>query len=314
MKIGKYLFNMNSNHTYVMGILNVTPDSFSDGGKYNTIDKALVHAEEMINDGVDIIDIGGESTRPGYDRISEEDEIRRIDIVIRSIRSHFDIPISVDTYKYNVLKAALSAGADMANDIWGLRYEELHTANANQQTDNLRMARLIADYNVPVCIMHNDKVNIINDTVKDNGQEIINKCTDDKAGNISDKGQNNAEDIVEKVIEGLNKSIDIALEAGIKKENIILDPGIGFAKNYEENLTILARMQELNKLGYPMLLAASRKSVIGKTLDLPADEREEGTIVTTLLAGMNDWNFVRVHNVQANIRAIKMYEKIKSFS
>lgn len=256
------------NHTHVMGILNITPDSFSDGGSFNTIDSALKQAEKMICDGADIIDIGGESTRPGHTKISDDDEINRIMPVIEAIKTRFDIPISVDTYKSNVAREAISAGADMINDIWGLKYDS-------------DMANIIAKYNKTVCIMHNRQNTVYKDFVPD-------------------------------VITDLKESIKIAKNAGIDDNKIIIDPGIGFAKNYEENLTIINRLDAFNSLGYPLLLGASRKSVIGLTLDLPVTERLEGTLATTAFACIHGAMFVRVHDVKENYRFIKMIEKIKA--
>ncbi len=257
-----------NDYTYIMGILNITPDSFSDGGNYNTIDNALSRTEKMIKDGAHIIDIGGESTRPGYTMISPQEEIDRILPVITAIKARFDIPISVDTYKSQVAEMAISAGADMINDIWGLKYD------AN-------MGSVIAKGNVPVCIMHNRKEDRYNDIIND-------------------------------VLEDLKESIAIAHSSGIAKDNIIIDPGIGFAKNYEENLILLNRLQQLHQLGYPLLLGASRKSVIGTALDLPVEDRLEGTLATTAVACMKGAMFVRVHDILENNRLITMINKIKA--
>ena len=265
MRIGNREFDLNGN-TYIMGILNVTPDSFSDGGSFHQVEAALSHAGKMIVEGVHIIDIGGESTKPGYVQISEEEEIRRIVPVIRAIKEKYDIPVSVDTYKAKVARAALEAGADMINDIWGLKYDK-------------EMAQIIKEYNVPVCIMHN----------RDN-KEYTNFFEELKAD--------------------LQESITIAQNAGILEDKIILDPGVGFAKTYEMNLECIKRLEELHTLGYPLLLGTSRKSVIGLTLDLPVTEREEGTLATTVMAVMKGCQFVRVHNVEANKRAIQMTQAI----
>lgn len=267
MQIGKRIFK--KDHTYIMGILNVTPDSFSDGGNYNTLDKALFQAEQLIQEGADIIDIGGESTRPNYTLISEEEEIERVIPVIRKIKSTFNILISIDTYKGNVAKQSIEAGADLVNDIWGLKYDK-------------EMASIIAKQNCSVCIMHNRKVE--ENPYKDFKQDIINDLQD---------------------------SIQLAKEAGIKKENIIIDPGIGFGKTYEQNLQCIQNLEWFHQLGYPVLLGVSRKSVIGLTLDLPVTQREEGTIATTILAAQAGCGFVRVHDVKKNKRAIRMIEKIK---
>lgn len=266
MKIGGRDFNVKG-HTYVMGILNVTPDSFSDGGKYNTINQALYRAEEMIVEGADMLDIGGESTRPGYTQISEEEEIDRISPVIEKIKSVFDVPISVDTYKSKVARAGIAAGADMINDIWGLKYDS-------------EMADVIARENIACCLMHNRKEAVY-------------------------------ENYMEEVLRDLEKSLDIARYAGIADEKIILDPGVGFGKSYENNLEIIDRLEMLHCLGCPILLGASRKSVIGLTLDLPQEERVEGTLVTSVYAVLKGAMFVRVHDVKENVRAVRMAEALR---
>ena len=263
MKIGNTEFDL-KNKTYIMGILNATPDSFSDGGHYNRLDAALKHVEEMIGEGAHIIDIGGESTRPGYTQISEEEEIERVVPVIEAVKRNFDIPVSIDTYKSKVAQAAVAAGADLINDIWGLKYDA-------------RMAEVIAKNNVACCLMHNRKEAVYQDFFND-------------------------------VISDLKECVSIAEAAGIDKEKIILDPGVGFAKSYEQNLEVIRRIGEFNQLGFPVLLGTSRKSVIGLTLDLTVAERVEGTLVTTVFAVMGGCSFVRVHDVLANARTIKMTE------
>lgn len=265
MRIGTKEFDT-KNKTYVMGILNVTPDSFSDGGKYNQIDAALRHAEEMIADGAAIIDVGGESTRPGYTKISDEEEIARTAPVIKALRERFDVPVSIDTYKSAVAEAALDAGADLINDIWGLKYDD-------------KMAPVIAKSGAACCLMHNraeaDYENFLDDMLKDLGETVA-----------------------------------IAEKAGIAEDRIILDPGVGFGKTYENNLEAIHHLELLHSFGYPVLLGTSRKSVIGLTLDLPAAERVEGTLVTTVMAVEKHCAFVRVHDVKENYRAIKMAEAI----
>ncbi len=252
--------------TYIMGILNATPDSFSDGGKYIDVSKALTHAENMIKDGADIIDIGGESTRPGYTQISDDEEISRILPIIEAIKSNFDIPISVDTYKSAVAHAALMSGADLINDIWGLKHDE-------------NMGSVIKHHNAAVCLMHNRENSIYTDFLTD-------------------------------VVNDLRQSIDIAKKHGIDDEKIIIDPGVGFAKTLENNLLIINKLEILSKLGYPILLGTSRKSMIGLTLDLPVTDRLEGTIATTVLGCIKGAMFVRVHDVKENRRAVKMTEAI----
>lgn len=265
MIIGNKEFKIKE-RTYIMGILNVTPDSFSDGGRFNTLSNALEHAEQMIKEGVDIIDIGGESTRPNYTMISEEEEIDRVVPVIKELKKHFDIPLSVDTYKSKVAEASLDAGADLINDIWGLKYDT-------------NMANVISKYNVATCIMHNRKEMIYDNYMED-------------------------------VLSDLQESIDIALSAGIKRDKIIIDPGVGFAKTYEMNLTIVNRLEELQKFKLPVLLGTSRKSMIGKTLNETVENRLEGTLATTVMGVMKGCDFVRVHDVLANFRAIRMTEAI----
>ncbi len=265
MKIGTREFDL-AKRTYVMGILNVTPDSFSDGGRYDVLDAALIHAEEMIRDGSDIIDVGGESTRPGYTKISDEEEIARVVPVITAIKDRFDVPISIDTYKSAVARAAVAAGADLVNDIWGLKYDA-------------DMAKVIADTGVACCLMHN----------RDNAEYT---------------------DFMEDMKADLRETIALAKAAGIADDKIMLDPGVGFAKSYENNLEAIRRVGELRELGYPVLLGTSRKSVIGLTLDLPAAERVEGTVATSVLGVAAGCSFVRVHDVKENGRAIKMTEAV----
>lgn len=266
MKIGRRDFNIKG-HTYVMGILNVTPDSFSDGGRYNTVDRALYHVETMIREGVDIVDIGGESTRPGYTPISEEEEIDRISTVINRVKSSFDIPISLDTYKSKVAKAGIAAGIDMINDIWGLKYDP-------------ELAGVIAGADIPCCLVHNREEAVY-------------------------------QNYMEEVLWDLEASLDIAHKAGIVDEKIILDPGVGFGKTYENNLEIIDRLEILHSLGYPILLGTSRKSVVGMALDLPPSECVEGTLVTSVYAVLKGAMFVRVHDVKENVRAIRMTEAIR---
>ena len=265
MKIGNREFAEN-NHTYIMGILNVTPDSFSDGGKFNHLDQALTHVGEMIRDGADVVDIGGESTRPGYTKISDEEEIARVVPVIEAVKREFDIPVSIDTYKSGVARAAAEAGADLINDIWGLKYDE-------------KMAGVIAEKQLACCLMHNRE-------------------------NVEYRN------FMEEMKQDLRGTVALAKAAGIAQDKIILDPGVGFAKSYENNLEAILRLTEVKELGYPVLLGTSRKSVIGLTLDLPAAEREEGTLVTTVFAVQAGCMFVRVHDVRENARAVKMAEAI----
>ena len=265
MKIGNTEFKLGE-RTYVMGILNVTPDSFSDGGKFNNIEAALKRAKELIDDGADIIDIGGESTRPNFEVVKAEEEIKRVVPIIKAIKENFDIPISIDTYKSETAKAAIEAGADLINDVWGFKKDK-------------NMAKVAYEYGVPCILMHN-----------------------------REKAEYN--NLMEDVISDLEESINIALEAGVKKENIILDPGIGFAKTLEENLKVMNNLEKIRDMGYPVLLGTSRKSMIGLTLDLPVDKRLEGTIATTVLGIVKGCEFIRVHDVLENKRACVMTDAI----
>lgn len=253
-------------HTHIMGILNVTPDSFSDGGKFNNKDAALRHAVQMIEEGADIIDIGGESTRPGYVKISDEEEIERVCPIIELVKKETGIPVSLDTYKSRVALAGIEAGADLINDIWGLKYDS-------------DMAKIIADSKLPCCLMHNRDNTDYNDFLQD-------------------------------MLSDMRECLDIAMKAGIDRDKIILDPGVGFGKEYEHNILSIRHLKEFCELGYPVLLGTSRKSVIGLTLDLPKDERVEGTLATSVIAAINHCMFVRVHDVKENYRAVKMTEAI----
>lgn len=265
MEIGTREFK-SKGHTYVMGILNVTPDSFSDGGKYNQIDAALFRVEEMIKEGADVVDIGGESTRPGYEIIPESEEIERVVPVIEKVKSRFDIPISLDTYKSQVAQAGIAAGADMINDISGLRYDG-------------NLAKVIAEADIPCCLGHSRKEADYTDFMND-------------------------------VLVDLSDTAQLAYQAGIEGEKIMIDPGIGFGKTYENNLEIINRLEVLHSFGYAILLGASRKSVIGTALDLPVSERVEGTLATTVFGVMKGVMFVRVHDVKENVRIIRMTEAI----
>ena len=280
MLIGNREFK-ESGKTYIMGILNVTPDSFSDGGRFldkgqrgglrkEQMDTLLFQVEEMIKEGMDIVDIGAESTRPGYQRISDEEEMERLLPVLWAIKKHFDLPISVDTYKSRVAKVALSEGADLLNDIWGLQAPE---------DPEHKMAEVIAASGAACCLMHN----------RDN--------TD-------------YQDFLPDVMEDLKETLAIAEKAGIEKGKIILDLGVGFAKSTEQNLLVTKHLADFQKLGFPILLGTSRKSMIGNTLNLPKDQREEGTMVTSVMAVMAGCMFVRVHDVRANKRAVQMTEAI----
>lgn len=265
MNIGNRNFDT-ANKTSIMGILNVTPDSFSDGGRFNVMDQALFQVEKMIKEGADIIDVGGESTRPGCAPVSVDEEIDRTVPMIQLIHDRFDTQISIDTYKAATAEAAIKAGADMVNDVWGFKRDD-------------RMAKVVAKYGVACCLMHN-RINPV------------------------------YEHFIEEVKIDLLESVEIALKGGVDKAVIMLDPGIGFAKSLSQNLEAIGKVESLKSLGFPILLATSRKSVIGKILNLEVDQRVEGTLVTTVMAVLAGCGFVRVHDVEANRRAIQMTRAI----
>ena len=267
MIIGKREFDTKSK-CYIMGIINVTPDSFSDGGRWLNPEAALRHAEEMIEHGADILDVGGESTRPGYIEISESEEIDRVIPVIEALFNRFDIPISIDTYKSKVAAAAVASGAALVNDIWGLKHDD-------------DMAEIIAKTGAACCLMHNREQIDYNDFLTD-------------------------------MLCDLSESADIARRAGIADNKIILDPGVGFAKTYEMNLEAINKIDEIRKLGYPVLLGVSRKSVVGITLDLPVTERLEGSLAAGIVGVIRGCSFLRVHDVKETRRAVTMIEAIIS--
>ncbi|MDM5331809.1 dihydropteroate synthase [Ureibacillus composti] len=252
--------------TFIMGILNVTPDSFSDGGKFNSIDAAIEQAKRMVADGAKIIDIGGESTRPGYTRISDEEEIERIVPVIKRLKEEVPAIISVDTYKSAVARAAIEAGAHMINDIWGAKADP-------------EIAKIAAELNVPIILMHN-------------------------------REEQTYSNYFEEYMEDLNESINIAKNAGIPDEHIILDPGIGFVKNLQQSIETMQRLDELVALGYPVLLATSRKRMIGTILNLPVEERVEGTAATCAFGVQKGCHIVRVHDVKEVARTVKMIDAL----
>lgn len=261
MIIGNKTFE-SGKEPYVMGILNVTPDSFSDGGQHNTMDTALFTTEKMIAEGAVIIDVGGESIRPGYTKISDEEEIERTAPIIEAIKRDFDVAVSLDTYKSAVAEAGIHAGADLINDIWGLKYDE-------------KMAAVIAKYDKACCLMHNRENTDYTDYLAD-------------------------------VVSDLDESVNMALAAGIDRDKIMVDPGIGFAKDLHQNLLLMNNLELLHKWDLPILLGTSRKSMIGLTLDLPVTEREEGTVATSVLGLVKGCDFFRVHDVKSNYRALKM--------
>ena len=265
MKIGNRNFDTD-NHCYIMGILNVTPDSFSDGGRFDQLDAALSHAGQMIEEGADVIDVGGESTRPGHRQITDEEEIARVVPVIEAVKKNYDVPVSIDTYKSSVAEAALQAGADLVNDIWGFKYDP-------------KMAEVTARYDAACCLMHNRKEAVYGDFLQD-------------------------------VISDMKECLALANDAGVAPGKILLDPGVGFAKSLEQNLQITKHVDLLKALGCPVLLGTSRKSMIGLSLDLPVDQRVEGTLATTVVGVMKGCGFVRVHDIKENKRVIQMTEAI----
>jgi len=260
-------------YTLIMGILNMTPDSFSDGGQFKSHDKAIDHALKMVEEGANIIDIGGESTRPGAEAVQLEEELSRTIPIIEAVRLKSDCLISIDTYKSKVAKAALAAGADMVNDISGLTFDH-------------NMASLVAKRNVPVIIMH----------IK---------------GKPGDMQKNpNYDNLIKEIKAFFEVQIAIAKKAGIDSGNIILDPGIGFGKRLEDNFEIIRELGQISTMGYPVLLGPSRKSFIGFTLDLPIEERIEGTLASITAGVINGARIVRVHDIRATRRTLTITEKI----
>lgn len=247
--------------TLIMGILNGTPDSFSDGGRYNTSDTAVAHAKLMIEQGADILDVGVESTRPGHTQISVTEELERMKEVLLPVLECSTVPVSVDTYRAETADFALSHGAHILNDIWGLKYDK-------------DMAAVAAKYDVPVIIMHN-------------------------------QNSTDYDDIIDDMKAFFFSSVDLALKEGVKPQNIWLDPGIGFGKDYAQNVEVIQRLGEITVYEYPVLLAPSRKRFIGTILnDIPVDQRDEGTVATCITGMIQGVDMVRVHNVELHKRAI----------
>lgn len=253
--------------TYIMGILNVTPDSFSDGGRFTHVDHAVEHGFELIGQGADIIDVGGESTRPGSREVGEEEELGRVLPVVEKLAALTSVPVSVDTYKAKVAERCLKAGAALINDVWGLQREP-------------EIARVAAHYGAPVVVMHN------------------------QIGTVY------TQDILAAMIAFFENSLEIAEKAGLPRESIVLDPGIGFGKTVEQNIAVMGRLSELKALGYPILLGTSRKSTIGRILDLPPEQRVEGTLATTVLGIQQGVDIIRVHDVLQNKRAALVADAI----
>ena len=250
--------------TIVMGILNATPDSFSDGGRFNVVEEAVIHAKKMVADGAKIIDVGGESTRPGHAAVSEEEEISRVIPVIEALVREVDVAISIDTYKAKVAEAAILAGAHIINDVWGAKREP-------------EIAEVAARLGVPIILMHN----------RDN-TEYANFIPD--------------------VCKELEESVQIAKDAGVPDEQIWLDPGIGFGKTTEQNIWMMRHLEEVMEMGYPVLLGTSRKSMIGNILNLPVEERLEGTAATVSFGIMQGCHIMRVHDVKEIVRTVRMMD------
>lgn len=264
MRCGNATFRWGE-RTYVMGIVNVSPDSFSGDG-LSTVELAVAQGKRFAENGVDIIDVGGESTRPNSNPISIDEELRRVIPVLEKLAAEVNVPLSVDTYKYEVARRALDAGAQMLNDIWGLKAEP-------------KLAVLAAKRNVPIILMSNQR----------------------------DKQQRH---IVPAVLSDLKRAIDLALDAGVKWEDIIIDPGIGFGKTLEQNLELVRRLDELRALGRPILLGTSRKSMIGLVLDLPLDQRVEGTAASVAIGIAKGADIIRVHDVHQMMRVCRMSDAI----
>ncbi|WP_409176602.1 dihydropteroate synthase [Brevibacillus fortis] len=263
LNCGQYVLPLGE-RTLVMGILNVTPDSFSDGGRYVDVEAALAQARAMVEAGADLIDIGGESTRPGSEAVDEATELDRVLPIIRILSQELSVPLSIDTYKAAVAERAILEGAHIINDVWGAKRDP-------------RMAEVAARLDVPIILMHN-------------------------------REDTDYHDFFPNYIKDLRESLQIALQAGVKQERIILDPGIGFVRTVEQNLETMRRLDDLVGLGYPVLLATSRKRMIGHVLDLPVDERVEGTAATVALGAAKGCHMVRVHDVKEMKRVTKMMD------
>lgn len=285
MKIGKHEFEWGA-RTYVMGIINVTPDSFSGDGLFQqdaVVETALQQARRFVEAGADLLDVGGESTRPGSHPVSADEELQRTLPVVQALAAEFDTPVSIDTYKASTAAAALDAGAALVNDVWGLRADP-------------ELAPLVAARRVPVILMHN-RSQPANAEVRERlGGRYVGVQYEELIGDIQNE---------------LLECIDIAHAAGIPDEHIILDPGIGFGKTVEQNLELLDRGGELRSLGYPLLVGPSRKSFIGYTLDLPPDQRMEGTAAALAVSiARRGADIVRVHDVEPLVRTVRMADAI----
>ncbi len=269
----KYSFNFEQ-RTHVMGILNVTPDSFSDGGHYLELDRAVEHAIEMAHDGADIIDVGGESTRPYSRKISEAQETDRVIPVIEALKYELTIPISIDTYRASVAQEAVRAGASIVNDISALRFDPL-------------MASAIARAGVPVVLMH------MKGTPENMQDNPVYK------------------DLVTEIMDFLKDAIDRSSKAGIREDLIIVDPGIGFGKSFDNNLQIIKELSRFSSLRKPVLIGTSNKSFIGHILDKIVNERDTGTMATVAASVLNGANIVRVHDVRKAVETVRVIDSIK---
>ncbi len=272
IKCGKYSLEIGK-RTLMMGVVNITPDSFSDGGQFFHAEKAIEHAKRLAKEGADIIDIGGESTRPGSDFVTLEEEMRRVIPVIEGISKMVEVPISIDTYKSEIAKIALDMGASMINDISALRFDA-------------KIADIAVDYDVPLILMH----------MKGTPKNMQIDPTYDS--------------VVNEIKEFLRERVNFAVTKGVKRNSIIIDPGIGFGKTTEHNYEIIRRLSELKELDLPILIGTSRKSFIGKTLDLDVNERLEGTLATITMSIINGADIVRVHEVKEVRRAARMTDAI----
>lgn len=267
LKTSTKIFDLTA-RTHIMGILNVTPDSFSDGGNYVSLENAVKQAILMEQQGADMIDIGGESTRPGHQQVSAKEELKRILPAITAVKQEINIPLSIDTYKAETARQAVETGAEIINDIWG----------GKKDPEILNVAAI---YNVPIILMHN-------------------------------RTDMNYTSLIDDMKRDLQESIDMAIQRGVPEKNIILDPGIGFAKTAADNLVVMNHLEEFSDLGYPILLGTSRKGFIGKILDLPAAERDNGTGATTCLGIVKGAHIVRVHHVKINVELARMMDAMLS--
>jgi len=263
-----------SRRVHVIGVLNVTPDSFSDGGRFFRLDDAVRQAEEMAAEGADLIDIGGESSRPGSDSLSLDEELHRVIPVVEALAKRISVPLSVDTYKAEVARQALDTGASLVNDISAMRFDP-------------RMRKLVAERGVPIVLMH------MLGTPKNMQAHPFYK------------------DVIGEICAFLEERISEAVSAGIERTQIIVDPGIGFGKRVEDNLEIVRRLDAFHTLGCPLLLGPSRKSFIGKVLDLPVEERLEGTAAVVALSVLRGVHLIRVHDVGQMVRVVRMVERIE---